>query len=266
MMVGVYGSVLLHRAQLINGPLPTRKLIRRPRAHFLPEGMMCGTLLSTSLLLVGAAAAAAAQSLPRFSLGPVARMERVWLDGDTEGATPVAGLAAGVRVSRAIAVEGELTGAAQDIARSYEGWFISYAQGPNASRAEIERLAPTARRRLDYEPGAGVAAMIVARAATSARVRIAGRLGVSARRYTERSSYVVLTIPEGVDPARVARDFQSQAVRTVRGGLLLGVDVDVALTRRFTLAPQMRIVYSGPAGFGSEHRELGLGLSGRWGF
>ena len=227
--------------------------------------MMCGTLLTTSLLLLGAATAAA-QSPSRFTLGPVARLDHVSIDGDTTGTTPVAGVAASVRVSKAIAVVGELTGATRDIARSYEGWFISYAQGPNTSREEVERLAPTARRTLDYEPGAGVAGMIVARAATSPRVSVAGRLGASARRYTERSSYMVLTIPEGVDPARVARDFQSQAVRTVRGGLLAGVDVDIALTDHFGLAPHMRFVYSGPAGFGSEHREVGFGVTGRWQF
>jgi len=223
------------------------------------------TLLTTSLLLLGAATAAA-QPPSRFTLGPVARLDRVSIDGHTTGTTPVAGVAASVRVSKAIAVEGELTGAAQDIARSYEGWFISYAQGPNVSREEAERLAPTARRRLDYEPGAGVAGMIVARTAAQARISVAGRLGASARRYTERSSYNVLTIPEGVDPARVARDFQPQKVRTVRGGLLAGVDLDVALTGHFTLGPHMRFVYSGPAGFGSEHREIGFGVTGRWQF
>ena len=226
---------------------------------------MCGTLLTTSLLLLGAGTAAA-QSPSRFTVGPVARVDRIWIDGQTEGTTPVAGVAASVRISKAIAVEGELTGAAKDIARSYEGWFVSYAQGPNVSRQEAERLAPTARRTLDYEPGAGVAGMVVARAAANPKVGVVGRLGVSARRYTERSSYLVLTIPEGIDAARVARDFQSQAVRTVRGGVLAGADVDIALTRRFTLAPQLRFVYSGPAGFGSEHRELGLGVSGRWQF
>jgi hypothetical protein len=229
------------------------------------EDIMCGTLLTTLLVLVGAASAAA-QSPSRFTLGSVARVDRVWLDGDTKGTTPVAGVAASVRISTAIAVEGELTGATHDIARSYDGWFVSYAQGPNISREEAERLAPRARRTLDFEPGAGVAGMIVARAAASPRISVAGRVGASARRYLERSSYLVLTIPEGVDPARVARDFQSSAVETVRGGLLAGVDLDIALTRRFTLAPQMRFVYSGPAGFGSEHRELGLGVTGRWQF
>ncbi len=225
---------------------------------------MRGTLLTTSLLLLGTASAAA-QSSSRFTLGPVARLDRVSIDGHTTGTTPVVGVAASVRISKAIAVEGELTGAARDVVRSYEGSFISYAR-QNASREEIERLAPTARRTLDYEPGLGGAGMIVARAPIHPRAGLAGRLGAAARRYTERSRYVVLTIPEGVDPARVGRDFQPEVVRTVRGGVLAGVDLEVTLARNFTLAPHLRFVYSGPAGFGSEHREISCGLSGYWRF
>jgi hypothetical protein len=55
-------------------------------------------------------------------------------------------------------------------------------------------------------------------------------------------------------------------VETVRGGLLLGADVDLALTPRFTLPLQMRVVYSGPAEWAPQHRELGVGVSGRWQF
>ena len=64
---------------------------------------MCGTLLTTTLVLLGAATAAA-QSPSRFTLGPVALYDRVSIDGDTTGTTPVAGVIAGVRVSTSIAV------------------------------------------------------------------------------------------------------------------------------------------------------------------
>ena len=184
----------------------------------------------------------------RFAVAAVARIEHVYVDGHTDGTTPVGGVAASVRVSRAIAIEGELTGAAREIARSYEGTFVVRTRRPAAPAGrQFERFAPTARRTLAYVPHLGVAAMVVARTAVNARVGLAGRLGVASRGYSERSSYVVLSIPEGVDPARVARDFQPQTVETVRGGLLLGVDVDLALTPRFTLPLQMRVVYSGPA-------------------
>ena len=183
------------------------------------------------------------------------------MDGHTDGTTPVGGVAASVRVSRVARsrIEGELTGATREIARSYEGTFVSYAPPGSTSREEFERFAPRARRTLAYVPHLGVAAMVVARTAINARVGLAGRLGVASRGYSERSSYVVLSIPEGVDPARVARDFQPQTVETVRGGLLLGVDVDLGLTPRFTLPLQMRVRLQRPGRIGqpaprSRHR------------
>jgi hypothetical protein len=231
------------------------------------------TSLLIASLLLGSATSAAAQTLSsppspssRFALAAVARIDHVYVDGHTDGTTPVGGVAASVRVSRAIAIEGELTGATREIARSYEGTFVSYAPAGSASREEFERFAPRGRRTLAYVPHLGVAAMVVARTAINARIALAGRLGVASRRYSERSSYVVLSIPDGVDSARVARDFQTQTVETVRGGLLLGVDLDLCVTPRFTLPLQMRVVYSGPAEWANQHREVGIGVSGRWQF
>ena len=228
------------------------------------------TLLITSLLLGSAtfATSAAAQtpSPSRFAVAAVARIDHVYVDGHTDGTTPVGGVAASVRVSRAIAIEGELTGATREIARSYEGTFVSYAPPGSDSREAFEHFAPRARRTLAYVPHLGGAAMVVARTAITPRVGLAGRVGVSSRGYSERSSYEVLSIPEGVDPARVARDFQPQTVETVRGGLLLGVDLDLCVTPRFTLPLQMRVVYSGPAEWANQHREVGIGVSGRWQF
>jgi hypothetical protein len=227
--------------------------------------MMCGTLLTTSLLLLGAATAAA-QPASRFALGPVARVDHIYFDGHTDGTMPVAGIVASVRVSRAIAVEGEVTGGTRDVTRSYDGTFVSYPPSPSTNLQDFERFAPTARRTFAFAPGLGATGMVVGRSGVSPRVTLAGRLGVSARRYVESSRFVVLAIPEGVDPARVARDFGAQSVETVRGGLLVGIDVDVALTARLAIAPQVRVVYSGPSGFGNQYRELGLGVAARWQF
>jgi hypothetical protein len=233
---------------------------------------MRNILLITSLLpglgLSARSAAAQTPSTPpsRFTAAVVARIDHVYVDGHTDGTTPVGGVAASVRVSRAFAIEGELTGATGEIARSYQGTFVSYAPAGSTSREEFERFAPRARRTLAYVPHIGGAAMVVARTGINPRVSLAGRLGVALRRYSERSSYVVLSIPEGVDAARVARDFQAQTIDTVRGGLLLGVDLDLRLTARFALPLQMRAVYSGPAEWANQHREFGVGLSGRWQF
>jgi hypothetical protein len=231
------------------------------------QALLIMSLLPGSATLAASAAAQTPSPAPsRFAVAGVARIDHVYVDGHTDGTTPVGGVAASVRVSRVIAIEGELTGASREIARSYEGTFVSYAPPGSDSREEFERFAPIARRTLAYVPHLGGAAMVVARTTINPRVGLAGRVGVASRSYSERSSYVVLSIPAGVDPARVARDFQPQTVETVRGGLLLGADVDLALTPRFTLPLQMRVVYSGPAEWAPQHRELGVGVSGRWQF
>ena len=133
------------------------------------------TLLITSLLLGSAtfATSAAAQtpSPSRFAVAAVARIDHVYVDGHTDGTTPVGGVAASVRVSRAIAIEGELTGATREIARSYEGTFVSYAPPGSDSREAFEHFAPRARRTLAYVPHLGGAAMVVARPAPDPRRR-----------------------------------------------------------------------------------------------
>ena len=82
----------------------------------------------------------------------------------------------------------------------------------------------------------------------------------------QTSDYTVLTIPDGVDPERVARDFQSERHERIRGGLLGGIDATVHVTRRVGLTPGVQFVYGGPAQVGNRHRELGAGVRGFWAF
>lgn len=111
--------------------------------------------LLTTLLVPGFVAAASAQPASRFEIGPVVRLDNVFVEGDASGGTTVAGVVTTFWISKAYGVETELTRASSRIERSYEGWFISYAQDPNAAPEEIERLAPIARRTLGYVPGVG---------------------------------------------------------------------------------------------------------------
>lgn len=223
-------------------------------------------ILGTMAIALGTAAAAAGQPASRFTVGPVLRLDRVFTEGDATGSTPVGGVLAAFGISKTYGVEGELTWASRAIERSYEGWFISYVQTPNPTREEIERAAPTARRSLKYSPGMGWSMAFVARGEVSPRVSLAARAGAAARRYLQTSDYTILTIPEGVDPARVARDFQSSSSHKLRGGLLLGVDVPIAVSRHFAVAPEFRFVYGGPARVGDKYRELSLGVRGAWRF
>ena len=224
------------------------------------------TAMLPAVLAITIGATSSAQELPRFAIGPVARVDMVSLEGSAGGGTVAAGVTASASIWRGLGVEAELTQASRDIRRSYEGWFISYAQDVNATRAEIEALAPTARRTLAYIPGLGWSAAIVVRARATARVTTAARAGVAARRYDETSSYVILTIPEGLDPARVARDFQDSNASRTRGGLLLGVTTAIDLTDRLAMVPDVRFVYGGRAQVGDHYRELGIGTRLLWRF
>lgn len=222
------------------------------------------------VLAVGAALAlangAAAQSGPRFELGPVVRVDGLYFEGGTTGTILSGGAAASVRVANRLAVEAEVTQATGRVERSYEGWFVSYVTTPNPTREEIERFAPTARRTLGYEAGIGWSTLLVIRDVFKSRVPVNVRVGGTGRVYRQTSDYVVLTIPEGIDPARVARDFQSSSRERVRGGLLMGAEVPLRLTRRLRLVPGGHVVWSGPARVGNTYREAGLTLRGALAF
>jgi hypothetical protein len=170
-------------------------------------------------------------------------------------------------VTDVFSVEAELTSSANRVERSYQGTFTSYPPpGTPPTVENFERYAPVARRTLGYDPGAGFTVALVARRKASQRISVTGRVGASATRYVETSSYVVLAIPEGVDPARVVRDFQSSSHPRTRGGLLLGIDVAIAITPRFTIGPDVRFVWGGPAQVGNKHRELAGGARVMCGF
>ena len=223
-------------------------------------------IILPAVLAITVAAPASAQELPRFEVGPVVRLDRVSLEAGAGGGTVAAGLAASVRLWRGLGIEAEVTQASREISRSYEGWFISYTQDRNATRAEIEAMAPTARRTLGYVPGLGWSGALVVRGRAAERVTMAARMGLSARRYNQTSSYVILTMPDGVDPARVARDFQDSAASRTRGGLLFGVDTAIELTDHLGIVPDLRCVYGGPAQVGNKYREFGFGTRMVWRF
>jgi hypothetical protein len=222
------------------------------------------TLLAAVIVL--AAVTSAVGQTSRFEIGPVVRLDRIFIEGGASGTTAAAGAAATWRFSKAFAIEAEMTQAARQVERSYEGRFVSYATSPNASREEIERLAPIARRSLAYVPGVGGSVAFRAGGEINRRVAIAARVGAVARRYTHISAYTILSMPDGVDPSRVARDHADSSADRVRGGLLFGLDTPVKLTPHLSVAPEVRFVYGGPARIGDKYRECGVGLRAAWRF
>jgi hypothetical protein len=216
----------------------------------------------TVVVVLALANRAAAQSDARFELGPVVRVDGLYFEGGTTGTIVSGGAAASLRITNRLAVEGDVTQSTGRVERSYEGWFVSYVTTRNPTREEIERFAPTARRTLGYEAGTGWSVLLVVRDAFKSRVPVNVRVGGTGRVYRQTSDYVVLTVPEGIDPARVARDFQSSSGERVRGGLLMGAEVPLRLTRRFRLVPGGHVVWGGPAQVGNTYREAGFTLRG----
>jgi hypothetical protein len=222
--------------------------------------------IALSVFATCAASPAMAQTSGAFEVGPVFRADRVFLEADAGGTTPVTGVQAVWWLSPSLGVFGDLTAAGGRIARTYEGTFISYPPAPTMSPAEFERWAPVARRELGYDPGIGGSFGAAVRLVVNDRVSLAVHGGLSARRYRETSDFTVLTIPEGVDPARVARDFADTSRDRTRGGLLMGLSLPIAAAPRLIVVPEVRFVYGGPARVGEKYRELGAGVRAGWTF
>jgi hypothetical protein len=228
----------------------------------------------SAAVILGAASGASAQTSPRFVVGPVARVDKVSAEAGVTSVMPVFGLAASVRLSRTWGIEGEITQArGREFTHSYDGVSETFAP-LNSTLAEKERLGVLARWRYGYRPGMGGSVAVTARAGLASRADIQFRLGLAARNYERSFDYTVLRIPEGIDPARLATfsfgdgtsSSPHQRLNTQRGGLLMGVAVPIKITRRLTVAPDVRYVYGGPARIGEKHRELSLGVRAGWGF
>ena len=223
-------------------------------------------IVLTAFLLLGFGTSASAQTASRFEIGPVLRVDHVFVEGDVTGRSPVAGVVGTFKLSRTFGVEAELTQASNSLQKSREGWFVSYVTTLNPTREEIERMAPTVLIARGLEPGIGWSAAFVARGDVTHRVSLAARVGLSGRDYLESETYTILRFPDGVDPQRVANDYQNKSFNRARGGLLLGLDGSVALTKHLSVTPELRIVYGGPAQIGNKYREVGLGARVTWHF
>lgn len=221
---------------------------------------MLGALVVSRVVPVGADT--------RLEIGPVVSSNRIHLEGDATGR--VTGIGAFVRVmsSRWYGVEFEATGISGRIEQSYTGTFVAYPPpGVTPSSPAFSRYAPVARRMRTFDPGFGGAVAFGARRQLGARVSIAARAGAAVRSYAETSRMEILTIPEGIDRARVASDLAGLAYdrRRTRGGLLLGVDLAIRMTARLRIAPVASVVI-GPEQVGNVYRESSGGVRLSWTF
>jgi hypothetical protein len=233
------------------------------------------TLCVTAALIVGFVPIASAQTASRFEVAPVVRADRVALKGRLHTIMPVFGAVVSARLWKTWGVEGEISKAqGREFGSSYEGILQSFAPS-GATRDEYNRLGVLYRVSEGYIPGIGGSLAAIARCGCKGRADVEFRLGLALRNYGETFDYTVLRIPSGIDPARVGGIGRSDGtgpalthgrVNTVRGGFLIGMDVPVKITKRVTVTPDLRYVYSGPEKQEDGHREASFGIRAGWRF
>lgn len=216
------------------------------------------------VMLLTVVANAGAQTASRLEVGPVMRFEKLSFDAGGGGTSAVAGVAARFRLTEHFGVEADVTTASSRVERSYEAIVTSTAPG-GSSREEIERLGVLARRDLTYVPGVGGSLALTARAKAGPRADVVFRVGGAFRRYLETSNYTVLRMPEGFNP-QTSQFLENKHNDTGRGGLLLGFDVPVRITRHLSVGPEVRIVWNGPPRLRKTHREFSIGTRVMWRF
>jgi hypothetical protein len=226
-----------------------------------------------TLIVLAVPAVATAQTRNRFDVGPVARAERVTV-GEKTQVMPVFGFAASARLSKTWGLEAEITQVnGREFSRSRDGISETFAPA-GSTAAENERLGVHARWRNTYRPGLGGIVAVTARHGLGSRAAMLVRLGLAARSYRETQEYIVLSIPDGIDPRRLAtvsfgngnRSSNPFVDKTDRGGLLMGAEVPITIVGRLSVAPEVRYVYGGGSHSGDTHREASAGLRARWAF
>lgn len=212
------------------------------------------------------------RTMHRFEVGPVLRLERVTED-QAVSVMPVFGIVGSARLSKFWGIEGEITQAnGHEFGFSREGLSETFAP-ENSTLEEKERLGVYARWRYGYRPGIGYTIAMTARSGGTGRADVRLRCGVATRKYAESFDFTVLSVPAGVNRrpsvSSIGDGVHSSLdgpLKIQRGGLLLGVDVPLRLSRRLTAVPEIRYVYGGSGGFSGGHSEASVGMRAAWRF
>ena len=209
--------------------------------------------------------AAHAQSASRLYAGATLSAQYVSADDVNSGGISFAGAAVGFRLTPAFSIEIEANTGRGELSRVYSGWFVSFA-GPDASREEIERLAPTMQSSTSWTPGFGWSVLAMWRSTNPERVGAAIFGGITSTRYSERRTLTVLHIPADVDvtEADLHRIMPDSHLSRSRGGLTGGVLVPIRLAQQLSVAPEVRYTYGS---FGDEiYTTFRAGVRLMWGF
>jgi hypothetical protein len=200
-------------------------------------------LLSVSGLVLAALAAspAQAQQAPRFYTGMGIGTLSVSADA-VDGGSFATTIAGGLSVARYLDVEVELVLPADDITTSDTAPSVSFAP-PGASPAERDRLSVVTRFDRSRDVTSSLSAAVVLRPARGKRVTPGVIIGVFSQRVRDSVVYTPVSIPDGVDPAHPAVAARREDTTRTFGGPTIGGQVDIAVTPRLSVVPDVRYDY-----------------------
>ena len=196
----------------------------------------------TAALVVVGAAAAAAQPQQRFYVGAEAGTFRNSAD-EVDGSSFSAGVLAGIAITPWLDAEVDVGRPASAFTRSYGGDALSASFAPAGSpREEIERFGVWLR----YDKRRDVIASVSGAAIfhpSRGRIRPGLVLGVANHRVRDRTDYTPVRVGPSVDPAHPHARPRVETASHNKGGLTVGLNVAIAVSRHLAVVPDLRYDY-----------------------
>ena len=161
-----------------------------------------------------------------------------------EGAAPLAGIGAGIRVKPWLTVEAELLRPTATLQRQYSGVSFTFAQ-PGASREEIERLGVLTRFTTERRVSVGFSGGVAFHPRPQGnRVQPRVFAGITNYSVSELDTREPLRLPPGVSLEQILR-MQPRTERRSHqhGALTAGLGVAIAVTERLAVVPELRYDY-----------------------
>lgn len=178
----------------------------------------------------------------RFSLGAVLGSHAEDADNVT-GRAPSVGMVAGVRLSSSWGVEVEVGKPTHAFTREYAGFGQTFA-ATGSSLAEKEQFGVFESFRTERTVLTTVSVGAVYQPRVHPRVQPRLFMGMANHHVRERFINTILRLPEGVDPERLRNVRGSDQTNTRHlGGLSFGGGLGIAVTRRFSIVPEVRYDY-----------------------
>lgn len=194
--------------------------------------------------ILGCAATAAAQGGSRFYAGATMGALNVSAD-DVDGTSPSAGVMVGVGVLPWLDIEAEFAKPSDPFTRSYGGPdVLSMSFAPAGStREERERAGIWLRYDKRREVALSFSTTAVFRPSVRGRVVPGLILGVTNHAVRNRTDYTPVRVGPDVNPSHTYASPHAETSTRNVGGLTVGANVMVMITRHLGLVPDLRYDY-----------------------